>query len=172
MWGIIGHVTVEAGNTVGTDGAPPQCYICTFVHEVREYLYYCNDLFLTAGMLVCTRFSMLVWYAHVGCLRVWEIIVCTIFFRRGDCEGIQNPYPYLLDKNWFLRFKSEITQQFFVKYCGKTLLSFFVAFADISACCRSLLCCLLPLLIMASLLAVVPFCVACCSCIPVSCCSL
>jgi hypothetical protein len=22
--GIIGHVTVEAGNTVGTDGAPPQ----------------------------------------------------------------------------------------------------------------------------------------------------
>ncbi len=22
-WGIIGHVTVEAGNTVGTDGAPP-----------------------------------------------------------------------------------------------------------------------------------------------------
>jgi hypothetical protein len=27
MWGIIGHVTVEAGNTVGTDGAPPQ-YLC------------------------------------------------------------------------------------------------------------------------------------------------
>jgi hypothetical protein len=24
MWGIIGHVTVEAGNTLGTDGAPPQ----------------------------------------------------------------------------------------------------------------------------------------------------
>jgi hypothetical protein len=24
MWGIIGHVTAEAGNTVGTDGAPPQ----------------------------------------------------------------------------------------------------------------------------------------------------
>ncbi len=24
MWGIIGHVMVEAGNTVGTDGAPPQ----------------------------------------------------------------------------------------------------------------------------------------------------
>ncbi len=24
MWGIIGHVTVEAGNRVGTDGAPPQ----------------------------------------------------------------------------------------------------------------------------------------------------
>ncbi len=24
MWGIIGHVTVEAGSTVGTDGAPPQ----------------------------------------------------------------------------------------------------------------------------------------------------
>ncbi len=24
MWGIIGHVTVEAGNTVGTDGAPPE----------------------------------------------------------------------------------------------------------------------------------------------------
>jgi hypothetical protein len=23
VWGIIGHVTVEAGNTVGTDGAPP-----------------------------------------------------------------------------------------------------------------------------------------------------
>jgi hypothetical protein len=24
VWGIIGHVTVEAGNTVGTDGTPPQ----------------------------------------------------------------------------------------------------------------------------------------------------
>jgi hypothetical protein len=24
MWGIIGHVTAEVGNTVGTDGAPPQ----------------------------------------------------------------------------------------------------------------------------------------------------
>jgi hypothetical protein len=24
VWGIIGHVTVEGGNTVGTDGAPPQ----------------------------------------------------------------------------------------------------------------------------------------------------
>jgi hypothetical protein len=23
VWGIIGHVTVEAGNTVGTDGTPP-----------------------------------------------------------------------------------------------------------------------------------------------------
>jgi hypothetical protein len=26
VWGIIGHVKVEAGNTVGTDGAPPQTY--------------------------------------------------------------------------------------------------------------------------------------------------
>jgi hypothetical protein len=26
VWGIIGHVTAEAGNTVGTDGAPPQTY--------------------------------------------------------------------------------------------------------------------------------------------------
>jgi hypothetical protein len=24
MWGIIGHVTAEAGSRVGTDGAPPQ----------------------------------------------------------------------------------------------------------------------------------------------------
>jgi hypothetical protein len=34
MWGIIGHVTVEAGNTVGTDGAPPQLHACTptFTH--------------------------------------------------------------------------------------------------------------------------------------------
>ncbi len=24
VWGIIGHVTAEAGNKVGTDGAPPQ----------------------------------------------------------------------------------------------------------------------------------------------------
>ena len=24
VWGIIGHVMVAAGNTVGTDGAPPQ----------------------------------------------------------------------------------------------------------------------------------------------------
>jgi hypothetical protein len=23
VWGIIDHVTIEAGNTVGTDGAPP-----------------------------------------------------------------------------------------------------------------------------------------------------
>ncbi len=27
MWGIIGHVTVEAGSPVGTDGAPPQAHI-------------------------------------------------------------------------------------------------------------------------------------------------
>ena len=27
MWGIIGHVTAEAGNTVGTDGAPPQYFL-------------------------------------------------------------------------------------------------------------------------------------------------
>jgi hypothetical protein len=27
VWGIIGHVTAEAGNTVGTDGAPPQDFI-------------------------------------------------------------------------------------------------------------------------------------------------
>jgi hypothetical protein len=26
VWGIIGHVTAEAGNTVGTDGAPPQWF--------------------------------------------------------------------------------------------------------------------------------------------------
>ncbi len=24
VWGIIGHMMVKAGNTVGTDGAPPQ----------------------------------------------------------------------------------------------------------------------------------------------------
>ncbi len=27
MWGIIGHVTAEAGNTVGTDGAPPHLFV-------------------------------------------------------------------------------------------------------------------------------------------------
>jgi hypothetical protein len=28
VWEIIGHVTVEAGNTVGTDGVPPHYYYC------------------------------------------------------------------------------------------------------------------------------------------------
>jgi hypothetical protein len=27
MWGIIGHVTAEAGSRVGTDGAPPQAVL-------------------------------------------------------------------------------------------------------------------------------------------------
>jgi len=27
VWGIIGHVTVEAGNTVGTDGVPPHRHL-------------------------------------------------------------------------------------------------------------------------------------------------
>jgi hypothetical protein len=31
VWGIIGHVTVAAGNTVGTDGAPPQNTILNVV---------------------------------------------------------------------------------------------------------------------------------------------
>jgi hypothetical protein len=41
MWGIIGHVTVEAGNTVGTDGAPPQDDIYN-----RLSKRYINTLFL------------------------------------------------------------------------------------------------------------------------------
>ena len=31
VWGIIGHVTAEAGNTVGTDVAPPQLNDCSLV---------------------------------------------------------------------------------------------------------------------------------------------
>jgi hypothetical protein len=31
MWGLIGHVTVEAGSPVGTDGAPPH-------FELLDYL--------------------------------------------------------------------------------------------------------------------------------------
>ncbi len=35
VWGIIGHVTVEAGNTVGTDAAPPQPHEnISFVHMI------------------------------------------------------------------------------------------------------------------------------------------
>ncbi len=30
VWGIIGHLTAEAGNTVGTDGAPPQYTVMYF----------------------------------------------------------------------------------------------------------------------------------------------
>ncbi len=40
MWrGIIGHVTVEAGNTVGTDGAPPHIFIfrCNFRIVFRKF---------------------------------------------------------------------------------------------------------------------------------------
>jgi hypothetical protein len=128
-------------------------YICTFVHEVREYLYYCNVLFLTAGMLVCTR--LVCWYAHVGCLKSVGNNCMNDYFRSRGLRG--NPkksfedrdtysHPYLFDKNRFSRFKSEITQQFFVKFCGKT----------IHDCLASLS------LLLTFLLAVVPFCVACC----------
>ncbi len=34
VWGIIGHVTAEAGSPVGTDGAPPQNY--TFAAAENE----------------------------------------------------------------------------------------------------------------------------------------
>ncbi len=48
MWGIIGHVTVEAGNTVGTDGAPPQyCDIINpnIYRSQAELLFFLPDLF-------------------------------------------------------------------------------------------------------------------------------
>ncbi len=38
MWGIIGHVTVEAGSTVGTDGAPPHRILFSFLFEEGVYL--------------------------------------------------------------------------------------------------------------------------------------
>jgi hypothetical protein len=37
VWGIIGHVTAEAGNTVGTDGAPPQ-YDIIHIHNTAPCL--------------------------------------------------------------------------------------------------------------------------------------
>jgi hypothetical protein len=40
VWGIIGHVTAEAGNTEGTDGAPPQPLI--FVYE-KCCVFVCCD---------------------------------------------------------------------------------------------------------------------------------
>ncbi len=36
MWGITGHVTVEAGNTVGTDGAPPQVPPQTLLRQAQR----------------------------------------------------------------------------------------------------------------------------------------
>jgi hypothetical protein len=38
VWGIIGHVTVEAGNTVGTDGAPPQ-FSALFSVETKKNVF-------------------------------------------------------------------------------------------------------------------------------------
>ncbi len=39
-WGIIGHVMVEAGNTVGTDGAPPQLNIKYTVNFIQILFYW------------------------------------------------------------------------------------------------------------------------------------
>jgi hypothetical protein len=36
VWGIIGQMTVEAGNTVGTDGTPPHCEHLWRVIVVRD----------------------------------------------------------------------------------------------------------------------------------------
>ena len=36
VWRIIGHVTAEAGNTVGTDGAPPQVFLNILLDDVRK----------------------------------------------------------------------------------------------------------------------------------------
>ncbi len=42
MWGIIGHMTVEAGNTVGTDGAPPhlEIYISSNSCNLLQFLQF------------------------------------------------------------------------------------------------------------------------------------
>ncbi len=37
VWGIIGHVTAEAGNTVGTDVAPPQYHIPGYFLILRHF---------------------------------------------------------------------------------------------------------------------------------------
>ena len=36
VWGIIGHVTAEAGNTVGTDGAPPHLYLNGITKQICD----------------------------------------------------------------------------------------------------------------------------------------
>ena len=47
MWGIIGHVTVEAGNMAGTDGAPPQYFILfiyLFINNLENWHWSNTDM--------------------------------------------------------------------------------------------------------------------------------
>ncbi len=46
VWGIIGHVTVAAGNTVGTDGGPPQYSINNILTEVGSAIFFGGALSL------------------------------------------------------------------------------------------------------------------------------
>ncbi len=151
-----------------------RCYICTFVHAVRDYLYNCNGLFLnricwyaqlhTFSMLLCTRrlpqsvgnTCMNDYFRSRGlwgnpkksledqdtCQRgIGDYTVCIVSHTSLTKTGFHAFHPTV--------FKSEITQQFFVKFCGKTL----------HDCLASLS------LLLTFLLAVVPFCVACCHCL-------
>jgi hypothetical protein len=71
MWGIIGHVTVEAGNTVGTDGAPPQ--YCVFLRQHCAYIclyliYFCQYVFTFAGTVLFP--------SSVQCFPLSIVILC------------------------------------------------------------------------------------------------
>ncbi len=49
MWGIIGHVTVEAGSPAGTDGAPPQYYIIKFTNGPVHNFHHVHSVNSTPG---------------------------------------------------------------------------------------------------------------------------
>jgi hypothetical protein len=48
MWGIIGHVTVEAGNTEGTDGAPPHSQQNMKKNCISKFLFFFSGVVDTA----------------------------------------------------------------------------------------------------------------------------
>jgi hypothetical protein len=50
VWGIIGHMTAEAGNTEGTDGAPPQ--------KCKKFAKNCNFRILSEGYFIILEISI------------------------------------------------------------------------------------------------------------------
>ncbi len=80
-WGIIGHVTVEAGNTVGTDGAPPQRD--QRMRESRGRAWRdCSCLSLTKKIYITQC------HLHLYCWTKRSCSTFTDFFPVSDCLRI------------------------------------------------------------------------------------
>ncbi len=97
MWGIIGHVTVEAGNTVGTDGAPPHKFIRQIYnafHENKTMTIHCSKARVYSKNKPCMLswlfffFSFL--YIILGQKRPSFKLIAWLTYRRGGVFFYQN----------------------------------------------------------------------------------